>query len=70
MHILFQSFAAGLAFAFGAFVGIGVAGLLFRVRDKFDRDQFIALNKRIEERLTQQVSCLTRIAQAAEDSKT
>jgi hypothetical protein len=69
MHILLQSFAAGLAFALGAFVGIGVAGLLFRSRDNGAMDRLLDTNKRIEDRLNAQVSCLTRIAAAAERSK-
>jgi hypothetical protein len=66
MHILLQSFAAGLAFAFGAFVGIGVTGLFFRSRDNRAMDRLLDTNKRIEDRLNAQVASLNRIANAAE----
>ena len=69
MHILLQSFASGLAFAFGTFVGVGVAGLFFRHRDSGMMARMLDTNKRIEDRLNAQVASLNRIANAAERHK-
>jgi len=73
IHLL-QSFAGGLCFAFGAFVGIGVAGLLVgrrdKARDAFYQNEFMNLNKKIEQRLGKQVEALEVIAKAASAKNT
>jgi hypothetical protein len=66
---LLQSFAGGLCFAFGAFVGIALAGMWTRKRDYNMANRFAEINGEVRDRLTKQVEALSRIAATLEDRK-
>jgi hypothetical protein len=60
---LFQSFGCGIAFAFGAFVGITA---ITTIKDKGFSKEVRDHYKRVEERLGHQAESVARIAEALE----
>ena len=67
---LIESFAGGMCFAFGAFVGVAVCAWVVRGRDAEKEAAGIAMSKRIEDRMSTQVAtmiaCLDEIKRRKE----
>ena len=70
MMNLIESFAGGICFAFGAFVGVMVCAWSQRGRDKEQLAASNAISKRIEDRMSTQVAtmiaCLEEIKKRKE----
>lgn len=67
---LIESFAGGMCFAFGAFMGVAVCAWCARGRDKEQIEAMNAVSKRIEDRMETQVAtmiaCLEEIKKRKE----
>lgn len=66
MMMILQSVGCGLAFAFGAAVGVGISCSLISSGHKKNQAEIKAQNDRIEKRLSIQVEMLERIATCME----
>ena len=62
MSELIKTFAGGMSFAVGAFIGTACIAYFLRHAGSIKAKQLIETNNRIEERLYEQVAVLKRIA--------
>ena len=62
MSALIKTFAGGMSFAIGAFIGTACIAYFLRYAGNKNAKQIIETNKRIEARMYDQVAILRRIA--------
>ena len=69
MTTLIETFAGGISFALGAFVGTGVIAYFMRHNSSETAKKIIDSNRRIEARMYDQVGVLRRIANHLDGGK-